>query len=325
MTAFHDVGYLELTKEVNNTGANKGDRTGTGTKSLFSRSLRFDLSDGSLPLLQAKSTPLRIIAEELFWFLRGNTNIRPLILKGVNIWNEWPYKAYLKKMGILVPDSGSEEWKTGLKDFIEQIKSDEEFANNHGELGPVYGSQWTKWATYESCGFGSDGLVIYKKTNPINQINRLIESIKNNPDSRSHIVTAWNPAEYDWLRANSLPPCHMMFQCYVANGRLSLDLIQRSCDTFLGVPFNIASYSLLLIMLAHVTGLEVGEFIWNGKDVHLYNNHMEQVTEMLSRDLRPSPSIEIVGKYSSITDFTLESFKLTGNNPHPHIPAPVAV
>lgn len=307
---YHDKTYLELAQRILNTGNDRGDRTGTGTRSLFGQQLRFDLSEG-FPLLTTKQTAFRIIMEELFWFLRGETNIRSLVLANVHIWDEWPYKAYLKKQSLNVPPITSEEWSRGLQKFIDQIAEDEEFANLHGDLGPVYGSQWRAWRT-------SDG-------GRIDQIAVLIDQLKNNPESRSHVVTAWNPAEYDWLRRNSLPPCHIQWQCYVANGKLSLHLYQRSCDYFLGVPFNIASYSALCIMIAHVTGLTPGELVWTGGDVHIYNNHFDQIYEQLGREILPSPKLTIIGDVADIDKFTLSDFELVGYRHQGKIVAPIAV
>lgn len=321
MAVYHDEPYLKLIKEIYEKGIQKTDRTGTGTRAVFSRQMRFDLAE-AFPLLSAKQTFLRGVLEELFWFLRGETNIRSLVLKNVNIWNEWPFKAYLKKIGVDPKSLSKKAWQDLLASFVSRIKEDEQFALEHGDLGPVYGSQWRKWRTFDQMLFANGQ---YLEGKPIDQIAELIDQLKNNPDSRSLIVTAWNPAEYKWLRENSLPPCHMMFQCFVGEGKLSLDLTQRSCDFFLGVPFNIASYSALLMMLAHVTGLEVGELIWSGKDVHLYLNHMEGTKLMLSRDLLPSPTLEIVRKGERLEDFTYEDFKLTNYNPHPKIEAEVAV
>ncbi len=309
----HDKVYLALARKILRYGKHRGDRTGTGTQSLFGQQMRFDLSDGSFPLLTSKKTNMRLILVELLWFLLGETNIRYLVLQNVHIWDEWPYKAYLKANGLTVPDTNSNEWKSGLKDFIAKIGNpdDDSFALKWGDLGPVYGSQWRKW-------LGENGIVV-------DQITNLIESLKNNPESRSHIVTAWNPGEYDWLRTNSLPPCHVLWQCYVADGKLSLHLYQRSCDFFLGVPFNIASYSLLLLMMAHATGHTPGELVWTGGDVHIYANHRNQMREQLSRSIIPSPKIKIVRERGSIYDFCFEDFELLDYNPHPAIKAPIAV
>lgn len=322
---FHDAKYLDLAREIRTRGVLRGDRTKTGTLAVFSRQMRFDLSDGSFPLLVAKSTPLRVVLEELFWFLRGETNIRPLLEKNVHIWSEWPFKAYLRKIGAEIPPPNSDEWKVGLSTFEQKILNDATFAKEFGELGPVYGSQWRSWDRFEIAMENWDGRTFYTRANPVDQIAELVKSLRDNPESRSHLVSAWNPSEYAWLRANSLPPCHIMFQCFVADGRLSLDLTQRSCDYFLGVPFNFASYSALLLMLAHVTGLLPGEFIWSGKDVHLYTNHLEQTDLMLERELRSSPTLRIVNGPTSLEEFTVDHFVLEGYNPHPKIPAPVAV
>ncbi len=321
--AIHDLEYIRVIRDIYENGVIKNDRTGTGTKAVFSRQMRFDLSRG-FPLLTLKKLFTRGVLEELFWMVRGETNIRPLVLKGVNIWNEWPCALYLKKQNVNPNELSKDEWEDRLAIFVANIKEDEQFALEHGDLGPVYGSQWRKWRTFEEYG-ETGNKKMYSEGTPIDQLGELIEQINTNPDSRSMIVTAWNPAEYKWLRANSLPPCHMMFQCFVANGKLSLDLTQRSCDFFLGAPFNIAGYSALLMMLAHKTGLEVGEFIWNGKDVHLYSNHMKETELLLSREPKPSPTMRITRKVPSIDAFTYDDFELTEYDPHPHIKALVAV
>ncbi len=311
LVVYHDKPYLELARRILDTGNDRGDRTGTGTRSLFGQQMRFDLSY-AYPLLTTKQTAFRLIAEELLWFLRGETNIRSLVLKNVPIWNEWPYKAYLKKQGLQVPSSDTEEWKAGISDFIMKIVEDESFAEDHGDLGPVYGSQWRKWSAGSNLDSENDSM--WSKWNglefQIDQIAKLVYGLKNKPESRDHIVSAWNPKEHQWLRENSLPPCHVLFQCYVANGRLSLHLYQRSCDYFLGVPFNIASYALLTHMLAHVTGLQPGELVWTGGDVHIYNNHFDQISLQLTRDPLPSPQMSIVGAAPDIYSFTMDNFEL---------------
>ncbi len=307
---YHDKPYLELAERIFSTGVDRGDRSGTGTRSLFGQQMRFDLSY-AFPLLTTKQTAFRLIAEELLWFVRGETNIRSLVLKNVHIWDEWPYKLYLKKKKLPVPPTDSPEWKSGLSEFIVRIRDDEGFAEKYGDLGPVYGSQWRKWK------------VDRKKS--IDQVALLISQLKNNPESRSHIVTAWNPAEYDWLRQNTLPPCHIQWQCYVAHGRLSLHLYQRSCDFFLGVPFNIASYAMLTHMLAHVTRLLPGELVWTGGDVHIYNNHVDQIKLQLSRETLPSPQLRIIGDVTDIDSFTMDNFELVGYKHQGKIGAPIAV
>jgi thymidylate synthase len=250
-------------------GTQKSDRTGTGTRSVFGRQMRFDLRD-SFPLITTKRVHFKSVALELLWFLRGDSNVRWLQERGVSIWNEW--------------------------------------ADDDGELGPVYGVQWRSWPTPDG---GS-----------IDQIAKVIESIRTNPDSRRHIVTAWNPAEVDNM---ALPPCHAMFQFYVADGTLSCQLYQRSADLFLGVPFNIASYALLTLMVAQQTGLEPGEFVWTGGDVHIYDNHVDQVREQLSREPYPYPQLRLARKPESIFDYVLEDFEVLDYRHHPGIKAPIAV
>ncbi|MCC9203848.1 thymidylate synthase [Arthrobacter sp. zg-Y769] len=250
-------------------GTQKSDRTGTGTRSVFGRQMRFDLSE-SFPLITTKRVHFKSVALELLWFLRGDSNVRWLQEQGVSIWDEW--------------------------------------ADDDGELGPVYGVQWRSWPT-------PDG-------GHIDQIAKLVEGIRNNPDSRRHIVTAWNPAEVENM---ALPPCHALFQFYVADGKLSCQLYQRSADTFLGVPFNIASYALLTLMVAQQTGLEPGEFVWSGGDVHIYDNHVDQVREQLSREPFPYPQLRIRRTPESIFDYTLEDFEVLNYRHHPGIKAPIAV
>jgi thymidylate synthase len=261
--------YLELMRHVLEHGDRKTDRTGTGTLSVFGWQMRFRLEDG-FPLLTTKKLHTRSIVYELLWFLRGDTNIRYLKDNGVSIWDEW--------------------------------------ADENGDLGPVYGKQWRRWET-------NDG-------RSIDQISRLIEGIKRSPDSRRHIVSAWNPGEVDGM---ALPPCHALFQFYVANGRLSCQLYQRSADIFLGVPFNIASYALFTHMVAQACNLAPGDFVWTGGDCHLYLNHLNQAREQLSREPRPLPTLRIATDNKDIFAFGYEDFVLEGYDPHPHIKAPVAV
>ena len=261
--------YLNLLNRILTEGTQKGDRTGTGTLSIFGHQMRFDLHDG-FPLLTTKKLHLKSIIYELLWFLRGDTNVHYLQEHGVRIWNEW--------------------------------------ADENGELGPVYGHQWRSWPDY--------------KGGTIDQIKNVVEMIKHNPDSRRMLVTAWNPAEVEDM---ALPPCHCLFQFYVADGRLSLQLYQRSADSFLGVPFNIASYALLLQMIAQVTGLEAGEFIHTTGDTHLYLNHLEQAKLQLTREPRPLPKMKINPDVKDIFDFKYEDFELIGYDPLPHISGVVAV
>ena len=261
--------YLELLQHVLEHGAEKGDRTGTGTRSVFGWQMRFDLGEG-FPLVTTKKLHLRSIVHELLWFLQGSTNVKYLREHGVTIWDEW--------------------------------------ADERGELGPVYGSQWRSWP-------GPDGT-------SIDQIAAVVQSIRTNPDSRRHIVTAWNPGEIDRMK---LPPCHALFQFYVADGKLSCQLYQRSADIFLGVPFNIASYALLTMMIAQVTGLEYGEFVHTLGDAHLYLNHLDQAREQLARNPRALPTMRLNPEVRDLLSFRYEDFTLTGYDPHPVIKAPIAV
>ena len=261
--------YLDLLRLIIETGADRGDRTGTGTRSIFGHQMRFDLGAG-FPLLTTKKVHLKSIIYELLWFLRGETNVRWLQERGVTIWDEW--------------------------------------ADENGDLGPVYGSQWRSWPDGEG--------------GTIDQIANVVNSIKSKPESRRHIVTAWNPAEVDEM---ALPPCHCLFQFYVAEGRLSCQLYQRSADVFLGVPFNIASYALLTLMVAQVTGLDAGEFVHSFGDVHLYSNHVQQAHEQLRRAPRPLPRMTLNPDRTSLFDFDYEDFMLTGYDPHPAIKAEIAV
>lgn len=261
--------YLTLLRHVLDNGVEREDRTGTGTISTFGYQMRFDLSKG-FPLLTTKKLHTKSIIHELLWFLRGETNVRSLQQEGVKIWNEW--------------------------------------ADERGELGPVYGAQWRAWLT-------ADG-------GSVDQLSELIIQIKEQPYSRRHIISAWNVGEIDKM---ALPPCHTMFQFYVANGKLSCQLYQRSADVFLGVPFNIASYALLLVMVAQVTNLQLGEFIHTFGDVHVYKNHIDQVRLQLQREPMPLPSLEVTRKVESIFDFMYEDFELKNYQSHPHILAPIAV
>ena len=289
--------YLDLMQHVLDNGAKKEDRTGTGTLSVFGHQMRFDLGEG-FPLLTTKKVFLRGIIHELLWFLAGDTNIKYLVDNKVGIWNEWPHANYLKESGEEI----------SLEDFVERIRTDEAFAKEWGGIGPGYGYQWRTWPT-------PDG-------GHIDQITQLVNQIKNNPDSRRMIVSAWNVAEVDNM---ALPPCHTLFQFYVADGKLSCQLYQRSADIFLGVPFNIASYALLTMMLAQVCDLEAGDFVHTLGDAHLYSNHLEQTREQLSRSTYPLPQMKINPEVKDIFGFRFEDFELEGYQSHPHIKAPVAV
>jgi thymidylate synthase len=302
--------YLDYLRTIKERGNKKGDRTGTGTVSIFGQQMRFDIAEG-FPLATTKKLPFKTIAHELLWFLRGDSNLRYLAERGVHIWDEWPYKSFLIRSGKPVPPTTSDEWKTGIAEFVERIKSDDDFAKVYGELGPVYGYQWRSWPTPNG--------------GHIDQIAQVTEQIKKNPDSRRMIVSAWNVADIDEMARAGLPPCHCLFQFYVAHGKLSCQLYQRSCDSFLGVPFNIASYALLTEMIAHVAGLMPGEFIWTGGDCHIYSNHFAQVDEQLARTPRSLPSLKFTRKVDSIFDFTIDDFVIEGYDPYPPIKAPIAV
>ena len=254
---------------------------------------------------------MRGIIHELIWFLQGSTNIKYLVDNDVHIWDEWPYRHYLMEQGKPVPDSASEGWKTGIKQFTEDIKSDAKFAAKWGELGPVYGYQWRSWPT-------PDG-------QHIDQITKVIDTIKNNPDSRRMIVSAWNVADIDEMAKAGIPPCHSLFQFYVLDGKLSCQLYQRSADTFLGVPFNIASYALLTMIMAQVTGLMPGDFVHTFGDAHLYVNHMDQVDLQLSRKPKPLPTLWLNPKIKSIFDFTIDDIRLENYKSDPAIWAPIAI
>lgn len=293
--------YLDLLRDILNTGAEKADRTGTGTRSIFGRQLRYNLEEG-FPLLTTKRVFLRGIIHELLWFLNGDSNIKYLVDNNVHMWDDWPYRFYKASLGAEALDK---------RTFIAKIKADDDFATRWGELGPVYGVQWRRWPN-------PDGTTT-------DQIAKAIEMIKTTPDSRRIIVSAWNPAEVEEMAKAGLPPCHTLFQFYVQAGKLSLQLYQRSADMFLGVPFNIASYSLLLMMVAQVTGLEPHELVHTFGDAHIYSNHIEQVREQLSREPRQLPQMHLNPEVKDIDAFTIDDFELTGYHPHPAIKAPIAV
>lgn len=290
--------YLDCLTQVLTHGVKKDDRTGTGTISWFGYQMRFDLSAG-FPLLTTKKVAYKSIIKELLWFISGSTNIRPLVLENVKIWNDWPYALYKKS-----PDYRGET----MEEFIAKIAESEEFAARYGDLGPVYGKQWRAWP-------GPDG-------KEVDQLANVIAEIKTNPSSRRLIVSAWNPP---LIHEMALPPCHALYQFYVSGDTLSLSLYQRSADLFLGVPFNIASYSLLLMMVARVTGLKPGTFIHTLGDAHVYLNHLDQVHEQLTRTPRPLPTMTIREGIQSIDDFRFEDFTLENYDPYPAIKAPVAV
>jgi thymidylate synthase len=289
--------YHELMERVLREGSDKSDRTGTGTRSVFGHQMRFDLAEG-FPMITTKKLHLKSILHELIWFISGDTNIRYLCQNGVRIWDDWPFATYSKSADYDGID---------IKEFASRIAADADFAAKWGDLGPVYGFQWRFWP-------GPNG--------PVDQLRDVLEGIRSNPDGRRHIVSAWNPGYIDQM---ALPPCHAFFQFYVADGKLSCQLYQRSADIFLGVPFNIASYALLLHMMAQDLGLQVGDFVHSLGDAHIYSNHTDQVRLQLSRDLRPLPTLSLNPSVKSLFDFRYEDVELVGYDPHPHIPAPVAV
>lgn len=301
---------MDLLQDIKDNGVKKANRTGTDQITVFGRQLRFDLSQG-FPAVTTKKLFMRGIIHELIWFLQGATNIKYLVDNDVHIWDEWPYRHYLMENGGKVPESSSDEWKSGIKEFTEKIRTDAKFAEKWGELGPVYGYQWRNWPTPDD--------------KHIDQIKKVIDTIKNNPDSRRMIVSAWNVADIDEMAKAGIPPCHLLFQFYVADGKLSCQMYQRSADSFLGVPFNIASYSLLTMMVAQVTGLKPGDFVHTFGDTHLYINHLEQVDLQLSRKPKPLPKMKINPKVKDISDFKFEDFELTGYDPDAAIWAPIAV
>lgn len=296
--------YLNLLQDILDNGHFKSDRTGTGTYSVFGRQIRFDLNEG-FPLLTTKKMYTRAIIHELLWFLKGESNIKYLVDNDVHIWDDWPYRYYRQTQ--------EKEGKTPLSqdEFIQEIKESVDFAKKWGELGPVYGVQWRHWKT-------TDG-------REIDQITDVINQIKKNPDSRRLIVSAWNVEDIEEMAKSGLPPCHSLFQFYVIDGKLSCQLYQRSADMFLGVPFNIASYALLTMMVAQVTGLRVGEFVHTFGDAHIYKNHIDQVKEQLSRKPFPFPIMKLNKSITSLFDFTINDFILEGYESHTPIKAQVAV
>lgn len=285
--------YLDLARHILDHGVKKDDRTGTGTTSVFGYQMRFDLSEG-FPLLTTKKTFIKGIIHELLWFIRGETNIKYLVDNKVGIWTDWPYQNYKK----------SKEFQgETLKDFSDKIRASDEFAQKWGDLGPVYGAQWRDF-------------------NGVDQIDYIIQTLKKDPNSRRMVLSAWNPAEISQMM---LPPCHTLIQFYVANNKLSLQLYQRSGDVFLGIPFNIASYALFLMMVAQVTGYEVGEFVHTIGDAHIYSNHMEQIELQLTRTPRRLPNMKINKDVKNLEDFKFEDFELVDYDPYPPIKGVVAV
>ena len=308
-----DKEYLELCKNILDNGINKEDRTGVGTKSIFGYQMKFDLNKG-FPLLTTKKVNFNLVSSELLWFIKGDTNIKFLLENKNNIWNEWAFKKWVESEEYngpdmtnfghrtLVDEEFAKQYKEQMKIFKEKVLTDEEFSSKYGDLGNVYGKQWRNF-------------------NGVDQLKNVIEQIKENPSSRRLIVSSWNPAEVDTM---ALPPCHSLFQFYVNDGKLSCQLYQRSGDVFLGVPFNIASYSLLTILIAKECNLGVGEFVHTLGDAHIYKNHFDQVNKQISRIPYPLPSLKI-NDFNSIFDLNIEDVELLDYESHPFIKAPIAV
>lgn len=311
--------YLDLLRLVLDKGTKKQDRTGTGTLSVFGHQMRFDLKDG-FPLLTTKRVAFRLIVSELLWFIKGDTNIRYLLQHNNHIWDEWAFKRWVESPDYTGPDmtdfglrsQRDEAFRTVYEEqmaiFVKRVLEDEAFAARYGELGDVYGKQWRHWRT--------------TRGDTIDQLRQVIDDIKRNPDSRRHIVTAWNPEDVPTM---ALPPCHTLFQFYVADNKLSCQLYQRSADIFLGVPFNIASYALLTHMIAAECGLEVGEFVHTLGDAHIYSNHVEQVKTQLQRQPRALPTLRLNPEVKSVFDYEVDDVTLEGYDPHPTLKAPIAV
>lgn len=299
---------LDLIRRVWTTGDERVDRTGVGTRALFGAQLRFDLSDGRVPLMTTKRVYWKTALRELLWFLTGDTNIRPLLQQNVRIWTDWPLAAYRRASGDNMEQDA----------FEARIVADADFAQQWGDLGPVYGAQWVRWPTFVE---GADGVI--RRGEPVNQIAALVDGLRNSPASRRHIFTGWNVSELDQM---ALPPCHMTYQFHVtAQGELSCLLFQRSCDLGLGFPFNVFEAAVLTHMLAQQCDLTSGDLVWTGGDVHLYNNHAELVEELLARTPAGEPRLRLLRRPASIFDYAFEDFAVEGYAPQGAIAAPVAV
>jgi len=304
--------YLDLMRQIWETGDERRDRTGIGTRSLFGATIRCDLSDGRMPLVTTKRVFWKTATREFLWFLTGDTNIRALCAQGVEIWTDWPLAHYRRETGEDI----------SRRDFSARIVADADFAAQWGDLGPVYGKQWVDWPTYEPAGLDENGDGLYRLGQGINQVADLVHALKTNPGSRRHIVEGWNVAQVD---AMALPPCHKTYQFHVADGRLSGILYQRSADLALGVPFNLWGAALFIRLLAAQTGLEPGELVWMGGDVHLYLNHGDLVEEQLRRVPSGEPKLAITRQPDSIFDYRVEDFAVLDYAPQAKLGAPVAV
>ena len=300
--------YLDLMRRIWTTGDERVDRTGIGTRSIFGAQLRFDLSDGQVPLLTTKRVYWKTASREFLWFLTGETNIRPLCAQGVEIWTDWPLDHYRKQTGEDISRA----------DFSARIVADEVFAARWGNLGPVYGKQWVDWPVYEPAGEG----LFRQRPQGVNQVADLVRSLRESPGSRRHIVEGWNVAELDQM---ALPPCHKTYQFHVADGRLSGIVYQRSCDVALGLPFNLWGGALFIRILAAQCDLEPGELVWMGGDTHLYLNHADLVEAQLAREPAGSPRLALTRRPESIFDYRIEDFEVTGYAPAKPLSAPVAV
>ena len=303
-----ELQYLNLLDKIWRTGQERIDRTGVGTRSIFGETLRFDLSGGAIPLLTTKKVAWKTLTRELLWFLTGDSNIRELVRQGVHIWTDWPLDKYRKETGEEI----------SRPDFEARVLADDTFATLWGDLGPVYGVQWTRWPLYHHV----DGDLYRRDPNGINQVTALVDGLRNNPASRRHIIEGWNVAEVNQM---ALPPCHKTYTFYVRGDRLDCQLQQRSADAFLGLPFNVPSAAILTYMIAQQTGLTPGELIWNGSDVDIHLNPEVAIKEQLSRTPAGLPKLRIQRKPDSIFDYRIEDFEVHDYAPQAHIAAPVAI
>ena len=303
--------YIDLLSSVRDEGVEKSDRTGTGTRSLFGDQMKIDLRQG-LPLLTTKKVFTRAIIHELIWMIKGDHNLQYLAQNNVNIWNEWPFVSYLERVGKDIPPQGSEEWAGEMKAYLEQVCNDDAFAEEFGDLGPIYGKQWRHVDEPSSGTY-------------VDQLADAQDTLRTNPDSRRIIVDSWNVSELNEMNRSGLPPCHALYQFYTANGEMDLKLYQRSADMFLGVPFNMVQYALLGSMMAQSTGHKARYFTHSFGDTHVYNNHLAQVDEQLSREPRDVPRLTLNPNVTNIFDFTAKDITIEGYDPHPAIKGQVAI